>query len=225
MADKDQQPKVDLSSGNQKADTGAAAGETAEKPSDLLDGKTTPLEASQEDKTAKAAEQRKKQIDHWVEEITSGKKALTDLPADKQWLKPGIESRINLLSKEPELDRIVEEKLVKREAERDFKAILNTLNSMSLSKAQRETLNEEFNDFKADGLSDIKALTKAMRIAGISTDREDQERLIARQRMALPAQGTGRVIDTVPRPDDPDFHKKVTDPKEKMRILMTHMRS
>ena len=222
--DTKQTTPVDLFGGNEESDSAADAGTNGEKSSDLLASNKAPLETSKEDKAAKAAEQRKKQVEHWVEEISAGKKSLNDLPADKQWLKPGIESGLNLIAKEPEIDKIVEEKLLKKEAEHAFKSTLQTLTSMSLSKAQRETLNEEFNDLKAEGLSDLKALTKAMKVAGISADREDQERLIARQRMALPMQGTNRINDTVARPDDPDFHKRVTDPKEKMKILMQHMR-
>lgn len=225
MSDDTSQLKVDLFEGNQTIDPSADAGTTVSKDA-LADGKTIQPEPSKEEKPVdKAALQRQKQIDHWVDEITSGRKSLDDLPADKAWLKPGINQGLQVLNKEPDIDKIVEQKLAQKEAQNEFKGLQRLIQSMSLSKDKREILNEEYNENLSLGLADNIALKKAMKAAGISSDREDQERSILRQRMALPAQGTGRIDDREVRSSDPDFHKKVTDPKTKMKILMQDMRS
>ncbi len=64
-----------------------------------------------------------------------------------------------------------------------------------------------------------------MEAAGISLDPEEQDRLILRQRMALPYQGNNALPDKDADVTDPDFHKKVKDPGAKMRLLMQSLRS
>lgn len=223
MSDDKTQSKVDLFEGNQQADASTAeAGANDDKVENLVTEQKTQTEKPVD----KAAEQRQKQIDHWVNEIAAGNKSIDDLPADKAWLKPGINQGLGNLQKQPEIDEIVDRRIAEKEALNEFRAKQKIINAMSLTKEKRDILNEEFNENKSLGLADNVALTKAMKVAGISTNTEDQERSILRQRMALPHQGTQNTNgDVTPKPEDPDFHKKVTDPKEKMKILMQHMRS
>lgn len=217
MSDDTTQSNIDLFEGSNTTDASADAGTTDEKSNDLLESKEIQTESKPAENTAQV--QRQKQIDHWVNEIAAGTKSLNDLPADKQWLKPGIEQGLNFLNKAPDIEKAIEEKLAKKESERAFKAQKQLLAAMSLTRDQRSTLNAEFNENKALGLPDEVALTKAMRVAGISTDQEEQDRLIMRKRMALPT-GNDTRLETDADPMDPEFHKKVTDPAKKMKLLM-----
>lgn len=223
MSDNDQQAAVDLFEGNVAPDTSADAGAT-DGNAELAVSEEPQIATPEKEKTttSKAEVERQKQVDAWV---AKGRAALETLPKDKEWLRPHIEAKLKAQDREPEIDKLIDERMAKKEAKADYDAKIALINSMSLSRDQRDLLNEEFNDNKALGLADNKALEKAMKVARIPIDSEEQNRLVMRKRMAIP-QGSGRGIsDENVKPDDPDFHKKVTNPKDKMRILMESMRA
>ncbi len=229
MSDNDQQIDTDLL-GSETSDTNADGVTSGEKADTLLT-EDEQIHDPVKDKTAEntAKVQRQKQVDHWVNEIAAGTKSLDDLPTDKQWLKPGIQNQLKALEKEPEIDKMIEEKLAKKEVqlevERHYKALRTTLRSVKPKQEQLERIQTRQDQLLARGVPKNEALEIAMEAAGISLDPEEQDRLILRQRMALPYQGNDALSDKDPSPEDPDFHKKVKDPKQKMRILMQSLRS
>ncbi len=200
--------------GSKESDAGEDAGVSNQEGSLLEENNQT-----EADNSAKV--QRQKQIDAWV---AKGQDALSTLPADKEWLRPHIEARFKLIDKEPDIDRLIEQKMAKKEAERRYETHKATLKSMKLKGDQQVKIQTRQDQLLARGVPKDEALEIAMEAAGISLDPEDQDRMILRQRMAVPVQGNNRVVDTDTKVNDPDFHKKVTDPKEKMRLLMTSLR-
>ncbi len=223
MSDNDQQLSTDLFEGSSSSDTSAVAGDGTEKEPLLgEENQTGTPEKEKKAADSSAVVQRQKQVDAWV---SKGRDALKDLPADKEWLRPHIEARFSAIDKEPEMDKIIEQKLAQKESDKRFQNLKESLRSMKLKGDQQTKLQARFDKLVAAKMPRDEALEIAAEAAGISLDPEEQNRLITRQRMALPIQGTGSVQDSDPKPDDPDFHKKVTDPKAKMRILMQHMRS
>lgn len=213
MSDNGMQSDTDLF-GSEETDASADAGKT-QTEDELL-----PEESTQTEPTAKPAEiQAQKNVAHWVDEITSGRKSIDDLPRDKQWLKSRIEAELKVIAKEPDIDAKIEERLLIKEEQRAYKALVRDLNSMNLTRDQKATIKSELEDLKSNGLSDFKALEKAAKIAGVSLDAEDRDRMILRQRMALPAQGTRPVRDSNPKVTDEDFFK-ANDPQERMKVLM-----
>jgi hypothetical protein len=223
MSDNDQQADTDLFEGSDQSDTSADAGTSNEKDTSLLED-DEPLQTPEKEKKpaeSSAEVQRQKQVDAWV---AKGPDALKDLPAAQEWLRAAIEAKFKALEKEPEIDKLIDERMAKKEAQKRFEGLKASLKSMKLKGEQQTKLQDRFNKL-VGSLPKDEALEIAMEAAGISLDPEEQERLILRQRMALPAQGNQRTEDVEPRPDDPEFHKKVIDPKKKMAILMKHIRS
>lgn len=200
--------------GSGESDAGEDAGVSTQEET-LLEEKNQ----TEADNSAKV--QRQKQIDAWV---AKGPDALSTLPADKEWLRSHVEARFKLIDKEPEIDKLIEQKMAAKEAEKRYNAHKATLKSMKLKGDQQAKIQTRQDQLLARGVPKDEALEIAMEAAGISLDPEDQDRMILRQRMAVPNQGTNRVVDSDPKVNDPDFHKKVTDPKEKMRLLMQSIR-
>lgn len=221
MSDDTTQSDTDLF-GSDEADASAEAGNTQQED-DLLEEDNQTEAPVKEKKADIAAIQTQKNVDHWVNEITSGRKSLDDLPADKQWLKVKIETQLGLIQKEPEIDKLIDQRLQRKEEERAYKTLLSNLRSMKLTGDQKDTIKTEFADLKASGLSDLKALEKTMKIAGIPMDQEAQDRMILRQRMAVPHQGTGKIKDSTPQITDDDFYSN--SPKERMKSLMQTLRN
>ncbi len=226
MSDNDQQTDTDLFEGSDRTDTSADAGTTDENTS-LLDSEELQIESPKEEKkpSNSAEVQTQKNVDHWINEINSGRKSLSDLPADKQWIKARIEKGLQLKEKEPDIDRLIDERMAKKEADKRYALMKANIKSMKLKGEQLAKIQARQDQLISRGVPKDEALEIASEAAGISMDQEEQDRMILRQRMALPHQGTGKINDSNPSPEDPDFHQRVTDPKEKMKILMKHMRS
>lgn len=201
--------------GSEGSDAGEDAGENQQEES-------LPAEENQTEKAENSAKvQRQKQIDAWV---AKGPDALAKLPPDKEWLRPHIEARFKLMDKEPEIEKLIEQKMAAKEAEKRYLAHKTFLKSMKLKGEQQAKIQARQDQLLARGVPKDEALEIAMEAAGISLDSEDQERMVLRQRMAVPIQGDTKLVDSDVKVTDPDFHSKVTDPKEKMAMLMTSIR-
>lgn len=223
MPDNGKQSDTDLF-GSEEADASADAG-TTQQEDDLLEEENQTEPSEKKEKAADtAAIQTQKNVDHWVNEITSGRKSLTDLPTDKQWLKTHIEAKLGAIQKEPEIDKLIDERLNRKEEERNYKTLRSSLQSMKLTGEQKDTVKTEFKDLRESGLTEFKALEKAMKMAGIPMDQEEQDRLILRQRMSVPRQGTGRVKDSNPKITDEDFFES-TSSGERMKTYMETLRN
>ena len=135
------------------------------------------LDLEETESTSSAEDNRQRQIDAWYKKITEGDKSLDDIPAKQKWLKAHIEERLEVenaketVAQEYDVDAIVEEKLSLKLAQEKAKAAFNNmkeqLNSMDLTPEQKDTISQEFKDFRSDGLSLDKALDKARKVAGV----------------------------------------------------------
>jgi len=201
--------------GSEGTDAGEDAG-TTQQEGDLLE-ESNQTEVA--DNSAKV--QRQKQIDAWV---AKGPDGLEKLPPDKEWLRSHVEARFKLMDKEPEIEKIIEQKMAAKEADKRYNDHKALLKSMKLKGDQQAKIQTRQDQLLARGVPKDEALEIAMEAAGISLDPEDQDRMILRQRMAVPVQGNNRVVDSDAKVHDNDFHSKVTDPKEKMRLLMANLR-
>lgn len=188
------------------------------------------LASPEPSKDGKAAEtparivERQKQVKAWV---AKGQEGLKTLPADKEWLRPFIEAEFQIAEETPNIEKRVQEIYERKEAQLKvdsrYRALKETLLSMNPDDTKLQKVQERQDRFIKGGASIDEALSMAMEATGFPTDPEEQERLSLRKRMSLPAQG-GKIDDRTTSPYDNDFHKKVIDPKEKMKILMTTLR-
>jgi|TARA_Y100000310_G_scaffold157840_2_gene157288 hypothetical protein len=142
-----------------------------------------------EDKEAERERKRAEQVNSFFKKIVSGKMSINDLPRHQQWLRPMIEERLveqaekEKVSKELDLDALVEAKLAEKEDERDFVNLKATLNSMRLTEKQTAEIEAEFRDLRKLGVPRTKSLQKAMQLAGV---KDENPRY---QNMAIPHAG------------------------------------
>lgn len=140
---------------------------------------------AKESKQPKGKEQKKKQISTWVQAIKDDKKSFEDIP--EQWLKDEVKAQLNVSTThvdKVEIKEEVREAILEERAEQKYKAQVAELNSLGLSKAQQETLQDEFTNFRGLKLSRLESLESAMKIAQVDIEKEYIER--KRQGMKLP---------------------------------------
>lgn len=148
--------------------------------------------ADDQDKSFKAEEVKRKQVDAWEAKIKSGKVTIDELPANLHWLKPDLEKRIGKQQEvkqpsEADIEALVEKKLTEKTQEKQFSGLVDTLNDLSLEKAKKELLESKYKSLRQRGLSKLDALETAMEIAGV--DIEEQANETTRRRMRLPTPG------------------------------------
>lgn len=111
---------------------------------------------------------RQKQVRAWRNKIEDGEATIEDLPPNQKWIAKYLETDKTVAPvSDEELDRRLEEKLNAREEEKQFKSMLDELNEMGLSNKKRAALNAEYKSLREDGVSRVKALEKAKRLAGV----------------------------------------------------------
>lgn len=123
----------------------------------------------EENKVKKQADEKQKQISSWVNRVNAGKANISDIPFD--WLKKEVEARV---SPPVDFDKIIEEKLRAKEAEKRFTELKAGLNSLKLTGAQKEEVKATYSELVADGVAKDKALEVAMKAAGVKSRRESE---------------------------------------------------
>lgn len=165
--------------------------ETVLPPSDSekADESSETTEQGGESKQEPAKEILKaKQVEAWATKVLAGKASLDDLSGDLAWLKPEVSKQLDKLSTSaPVLEKLVEKKLAEREEATQFKALKSELDSLGLTASQQKLIQSEFKDFLDAGLPQLKALQKAMKVAGISSESEEIE--LFRQAARMPRPG------------------------------------
>lgn len=128
-----------------------------------------------------------KQAEVWEVKTKEG----AELPKNLQWLKKDFPDKFGHLTEEEkkvskkELRATIREEVKAENDENEFKARKKDLNAMDLDDAQREVVDEEYADLRADGVPQNKALKKAMKFAGIkSLDEVSEDRISAAHELA-----------------------------------------
>lgn len=166
-----------------------------------------------EDKEAERERKKAEQVSAFFKKIVSGKMSIDDLPKHQQWLRPMIEERLvdqaekEKVSKELDLDALLEAKLAEKEDERDFINLKASVGSMKLSERQVAEIEAEFRELRTLGVSKTKALQKAMQLAGVKNENPRY------QNMAIPQ--AGGAVST----NDSDDWRKNLSREERIKKL------
>jgi len=165
--------------------------ETVLPPSDSekADNSSETTEQGGESKQEPAKEILKaKQVEAWATKVLAGKASLDDLSGDLAWLKPEVSKQLDKLSTSaPVLEKLVEKKIAEKEEANQFKSLKGELDSLGLSANQKQLIQAEFKDFLEAGLPQLKALQKAMKVAGINSESESID--LFRQAARMPKPG------------------------------------
>jgi hypothetical protein len=193
-----------------------AKSEPSEPKSDLKQGQR-PLELKEKaEEPSKAMVERQKQVDAWTIKIIKGEASLDSLEGNLQWLYLPVKRQLDSLDKAPEIDELLDKKLAEKEDQREFNALKDQLKSVQLTNAQRAELEAEYGDLRGAGMAKSKALTKAIKLAGIKLDNSTSE---LRKRMALPEAGYYRAEDEEGAADDLEKIVKIKDPQKRLAQL------
>jgi hypothetical protein len=131
------------------------------------DKKQTPPESKE------TAEQvKEKQKTAWLNNIKSGKKTLEDMPANLDWLKKEILPELGEAKKpvnvsEDDITLKVRMELVKERELEEKRQIVRYMEEGNLTDEQMDDVREEYADLRSDGISEVKALKRALRYAGV----------------------------------------------------------
>ena len=113
-----------------------------------------------ESELGKSKEQRKKeaaetQIDVWAKRIKSGEASISDLPADKAWMKEGIEAKLDAKSDKVSTTEDLEDLL-------DYRENVKLLKESGLKTAELKAIVEKTEAYKARGYKPGEALKEAI---------------------------------------------------------------
>lgn len=144
------------------------------------------IEENKEAKSQDANTVRQKTVESFQKKYDSGQITLDNIPASQKWVIKHLNLEKEKVSKksEPDLDQLLEQKLAQRENDKEFARLKAQIESLPLSKAQKLTLKEEFNEFRSIGAPTATALKKAMAIAQVQL--EDYSSKKAAMRLPTP---------------------------------------
>lgn len=135
------------------------------------------------EKLSPAEENAKRQLEAWYAKVVSGKAKVEDAP---KWLQKGLNSRLESIGSEVDIDQKIEATLAKKEEEQEFKKLKSAI--PRLTKAQANELNQRFAKLKPIGK--VEALRTALDLMGLSEKmREAERRGIAKGRTSIPVSG------------------------------------
>lgn len=172
------------------------------------------LEDESEGKTSTAEEEREKQIATWKRRVQSGEVKIKDIPANVQWVLPYVQGLDTPKASDVDVDALIERKMAAREAKQQFANLKASLQDVSLTAAQRRTLQEEFNDLREAGADKVKSLEKAIKLAGINLDIDTT----LHSRMQLPPEGVTRKKAKDATGEYPDMRTGMTE-EERVEYL------
>lgn len=168
--------ELNLATGSDEvADTTAT--DTNEQETDSKDEQEQDTLNIEETQGGKAETAREKMVADWAKKVKSESKTLDDIPKDQSWLRPLVEAKLGV----NDLDKTIEDKLTQREQERDFNSLKSEITDMGLERSKRLVLEEEYKGFRAEGVSKLKALKLACKVAGV----DPQESALDAKRYAM----------------------------------------
>ena len=199
------------------AATDAANDTDSTEESEASEQEQDTLDLDDKSTASKAEEAKQKQINAWQSKLDEGKATITDLPANLRWLAPHLTEPT---AKKPEADitRLVNEAIAEREELGKFMQMKAGLSELNLTNAQKKELEVEFKDLRSSGLTQSKALEKAMKLAGVDPDGRKMDALKAK--MSMPKESyysVGLTGEKVPAPGSDAFKK--LKPEERVKVL------
>lgn len=148
------------------------------------------------DKLTPAEENAQRQVDHWLLEVSSGRKKFEDAPG---WVQKRMSPALE--GKTPDIEQVVQSALEKERENQRFKELQATIPALTPSEAKE--LQERFNLLRPAGK--VVALQNALDAMGLGSRlKQAEQRGIAKGRMSLPRSGQPSVkkseqsIDGVP---------------------------
>lgn len=117
-----------------------------------------------------SAEQvKQRQLNAWERDIKAGKKSLDDLPANLQWMKSELESRVSdeSIQEDDDIDARIDQRLKEREDMKVFESLKKQIPDVADPKKQKG-IREDYTLNRKEGLSPRRALELAMKANGVS---------------------------------------------------------
>lgn len=154
------------------------------------------IEEPKVEKLSTAEENAERQVEHWLLEVSSGKKKLEEAPT---WVQKRMASRLE--GKTPDIEQAVQNALAKEREDQTFKELQAQI--PALTEDQAKELQERFKSLRPAGK--VVALQNALDAMGLSSKLKDAEmRGIAKGKVSLPRSGQPSVkkseqsIDGIP---------------------------
>lgn len=148
------------------------------------------------DKATLAEQNAQRQVDHWLSEVSSGRKKFEDAP---QWVQKRMSPALE--GKTPNLEQAVQSALAKEREEESFKELQSQIPALTAEQAKE--LQERYKILRPAGkVAALKASLDAMGLG--SKLKEAEQRGVAKGRVSLPKSGQPSVkkseqtIDGVP---------------------------
>ena len=175
-----------LSSDDSGPDAGSSEEEnTGQKEINPTDDLVVPdLQENEADRKAEELTPQQKsalaQEKAWFRKIVDGKAELEDAP---KWLHSRLENLLNIDTKLPDIETLVEKKLQEKAETQQFENLKKTI--PALTRNQAEELQARFKEFRP--LGKVKALQTALEFMGLTEKyKEAETRGVHRARMTLP---------------------------------------
>lgn len=164
-------------------------------------------ESRNEAKPQDAQTVRQKTVESFQRRIDAGEMTIQDLPASQKWVAKFLKApKARETMPETDIDRLLDEKLAKRENDRQFGELKSKLESAALRKEQKAAIQSEYGELKAMGVPTAKALQKAIALAGVSLDQDSSRK--AAMRVPLPGNMQAKeASDGLPYEFDGDEYK------------------
>lgn len=182
MSDDVKHPEDDLGLGTQGTEGDDVSTDGTESTANQeADDSSTDQEDS--DKERKRQEAVQKQVTAWAADIVAGKRKLEDLPEDKRWLKPLIESEVGsakndkpVIEDEPKDDIA---SLVR------FENLKEKLQNADLSNDEAAKVQSKYSAYVKKGFTKEEALNEAIDFTGV------REKLNGSRKADIPSIKTG----------------------------------
>lgn len=142
------------------------------------------------DKLSSAEENAQRQVDHWLLEVTSGRKKLEDAPG---WVQKRMAPHLDGTA--TDTAEIVRKELEKQQEDAEFKSLQASIPQLTPSQAQE--LQERYKILRPAGK--VAALKASLEAMGLNSKlKEAEQRGIAKGKVSLPRSGQPAVRKSEP---------------------------
>lgn len=145
------------------------------------------------DKLSSAEENAQRQVDHWLLEVTSGRKKLEDAPG---WVQKRMTPHLDGTT--TDTAEIVRKELERQQEDAEFKSLQASI--PQLTAAQAQELQERYKTLRPAGK--VAALKASLEAMGLNSKlKEAEQRGIAKGKVSLPRSGQPAVKKSEPTVD------------------------